>query len=334
MAATPISGGTITTTDTTSPVPFSIDVGAAAANRLLLIAANGKDNESVSGITIGGSAMTRIDGATLSGSLRLYAYAVPSDASGPQAGEATLSDSFGTGLISWGLFGDTDPAGRYGTSWNASGTGTTQTSGSQTCPSGAVLFGALWHQGGEAAATITSGTAFGNGYDGANGRAFSSAYRSDTGALAWTAGYGLPWSIVGVAVLGVAAGPILSGAATLDDSTASGGLTSAAPSTLGGAATLEDVAASGGITSAPVVGTFTSESLRWNNDTVEANVALTWLSFRNITTGTVVLDKTGISTNSLGVFSVADALLVPGTAVRADWKTATGHHGWGIATPV
>lgn len=96
-------------------------------------------------------------------------------------------------------------------------------------------------------------------------------------------------------------------------STAQGTTVTATASIFGGTAT-------GGVTS----GTFTSEVLKRNNGTVAASVSLTYVRFYNISTGALVLTKTGLSTNGSGVFTTTDAALVSGTTYAIDWEEAGG----------
>jgi hypothetical protein len=96
-------------------------------------------------------------------------------------------------------------------------------------------------------------------------------------------------------------------------STAQGATVTATASIFGGTAT-------GGVAS----GTFTSEVLTRNNGTVAAGVALTYVRFYNISTGALVVTKTGLSTNGSGVFTTTDAALISGTTYAIDWEEAGG----------
>lgn len=69
--------------------------------------------------------------------------------------------------------------------------------------------------------------------------------------------------------------------------------------------------------------TFTSEPLKTNNGTLQASLALDWVRLYNVTTGALVVTKTGISTNGAGVFTVTDAALTVGQTYKADWKITT-----------
>ena len=71
-------------------------------------------------------------------------------------------------------------------------------------------------------------------------------------------------------------------------------------------------------------GTFTSEVLKDYAGNVLANVSLNFVRFYNDTTGVLVLNKTGVSTNASGIVTFSDAALVAGTTYRVDWETAAG----------
>lgn len=70
--------------------------------------------------------------------------------------------------------------------------------------------------------------------------------------------------------------------------------------------------------------TFTSEPLKDNTGLLQASKALNYVALYNTATGSLVVRKTGLSTNSSGVFSVSDALLVAGTIYAVDWETVDG----------
>lgn len=138
--------------------------------------------------------------------------------------------------------------------------------------------------------------------------------------------------------------PELGGNVSLDDAAPGGGLSSLGPSTLGGNVTADDATPGGGLSSinsslggnvtladaAPagtlgaVPGTFTSEALKDWTGTVQAGVALTWFRLYNPSTGALVLEKTGLSTNGSGVVSFSDGAITAATNYAADWLTATG----------
>lgn len=71
-------------------------------------------------------------------------------------------------------------------------------------------------------------------------------------------------------------------------------------------------------------GTFTSEVLKDYAGNVLANTALNFVRLYNDTTGALVLNKTGVSTNTSGIVAFSDAALVSGTTYRVDWETSAG----------
>lgn len=71
-------------------------------------------------------------------------------------------------------------------------------------------------------------------------------------------------------------------------------------------------------------GTFTSEVLKDYAGNVLASVSLNYVRFYNDTTGALVLNKTGVSTNASGIVTFSDAALVAGTTYRVDWETSAG----------
>ena len=71
-------------------------------------------------------------------------------------------------------------------------------------------------------------------------------------------------------------------------------------------------------------GTFTSEVLKDYAGNVLASVSLNYVRFYNDTTGALVLNKTGVTTNASGIVTFSDAALVAGTTYRVDWETSAG----------
>jgi hypothetical protein len=91
------------------------------------------------------------------------------------------------------------------------------------------------------------------------------------------------------------------------------------------------VVTGGFTTGSGAAGTFTSAGLTRNNGASIGAVSLTWVTFLNPTTGAFVVTKTGLSTNSSGVFSTTDAALTTGS-YHAVWLEAGGQRGWGVAS--
>lgn len=84
-------------------------------------------------------------------------------------------------------------------------------------------------------------------------------------------------------------------------------------------------------TSAVAVGTITSQPLSRNNGIGSGVVALTYIDVDNPATGALVLRKTGVSTNSSGVFTFSDASITTGTEYRITWLEAGGQFGTAFA---
>lgn len=112
------------------------------------------------------------------------------------------------------------------------------------------------------------------------------------------------------------------------DSSATLTLSGTATGTVAGASITGDSSATLAMTgsatgSIPPLATFTSEPLKSNNGTLQASLALDWVRLYNVTTGALVVTKTGLSTNSAGVFTLADAALTVGQTYKADWQLTT-----------
>lgn len=71
-------------------------------------------------------------------------------------------------------------------------------------------------------------------------------------------------------------------------------------------------------------GTFVSEVLKDYAGNVLVNAPLNFVRLYNDTTGALVLNKTGVSTNASGIVTFSDAALVSGTTYRVDWETSAG----------
>lgn len=116
--------------------------------------------------------------------------------------------------------------------------------------------------------------------------------------------------------------PITAISATLANITASVVSTAGTFTTI--SATLGNVVGSITSTGSTTNGTFTSEVLKDYAGNVLANTALNFVRFYNDTTGALVLNRTGVSTNGSGIVTFSDAALVSGTTYRVDWETAAG----------
>lgn len=143
-----------------------------------------------------------------------------------------------------------------------------------------------------------------------------------TGTKTATASLSGTSNCISFAVASVPPAASFTGTVTLDDVAPSGTFSTVPNGSFSGNVALDDAGVSGSFSPAP--GTLTSDPLTTNNGTVLASVSLDFVCFYNDTTGALVLRKTGLSTNGAGIFSVTDALLVPGTTYRIDWQASTG----------
>ena len=141
---------------------------------------------------------------------------------------------------------------------------------------------------------------------------------------------------VGTATVSSQAHPIsrssssFAGALVLDNDTVNGSFSTVANGSFAGALVLDNdtVNCSFGSQS----GVITSLPLKTNNGTILASTALSYICFYNISTGALVLRKTGVSTNASGIFTVTDPLLSSGTQYRVDFETAAGQRRMPLAT--
>ena len=81
-------------------------------------------------------------------------------------------------------------------------------------------------------------------------------------------------------------------------------------------------------------GTITSEPLKNNMGQLIGANTLSWLGFRNATTGADVLLLTSVSVNSSSIFSTTNAALSPGQLYAINWKTSDGKYGYAWANAV
>ena len=124
-----------------------------------------------------------------------------------------------------------------------------------------------------------------------------------------------------IAVQLAGAAPTLAGNVTIDDTAPAGGLVSVS-SSLTGSVTLDDTAPAGTLGAVP--GTFRSEALKDGAGSVQASTAMAWFRLYNPSTGALVVEKTGLSTNGAGVVSFSDGAVSAGVSYASDWLTAGG----------
>lgn len=72
--------------------------------------------------------------------------------------------------------------------------------------------------------------------------------------------------------------------------------------------------------------TFTSDILRDEFGQILASLAMSYYRLYNVSTGALVVSKTGLSTDSLGKVSFSDAALTAATPYKSDWLSAAGHY--------
>lgn len=118
--------------------------------------------------------------------------------------------------------------------------------------------------------------------------------------------------------------PITAISATLANITASVGSTVGTFTTTTISATLGNVVGSINSAGSTSNGTFASEVLKDYAGNVLVNAPLNFVRLYNDTTGALVLNKTGVSTNASGIVTFSDAALVAGTTYRVDWETTAG----------
>lgn len=123
-------------------------------------------------------------------------------------------------------------------------------------------------------------------------------------------GSGGPWLDTWVGG-NVTTGAALAGAVTLDDVLAAGAFASGAAS-LSGSITLDDTAPAG--TLGQAAGTLTTPPMKNNTGTLLANLSGVVVNVYSATTGTLVVRRTGLTSNAGGVVAFTDGLLSPGAS--------------------
>lgn len=120
-----------------------------------------------------------------------------------------------------------------------------------------------------------------------------------------------------------AAVSVVSGGATLDDMSASGTLATAPAIALSGSATLGDMTASGAMGS--TAGVLTTPVIKNNAGTVLASISNVTVNVYHPTSGALVAQFTGLSTNGSGVIVITSSFLSPSTtyAFEVDMSNAT-----------
>ena len=82
-------------------------------------------------------------------------------------------------------------------------------------------------------------------------------------------------------------------------------------------------------------GTITSEPLKNNMGQLLGAATLSWVGFRNASTGADVLLLTSVAVNSSSIFTTTtNAALAPGQLYAINWKTSDGKYGYAWANAV
>lgn len=369
MAVTFLAGGAVASTEGDSPRTLSIATPAGdATNRLLLVAVCGRGPSEIiasAAYAAQGNLDLVVDNAPL------YLLAKKAPTAGTNDLTVTLADGYGQAIVMWAVFDGVDQTTPYGTPFAPDHASTNAPStGSQTCPAGGMLFAAVWHSYATAVPTGTLGTLIGAYREASADTGHAASYRADTGALSWSMNQSASGPMAGVGIIAAGGGGSdVSGTTTIGDLQATGTIeggstltgtatpdvlvstgTIDAPNSLTGTAEPDALASSGQIlggstisgTSEPdqlqasgtitaAAGTFTTDPLARNNNTLAPNSPLTWLGFRVHATGAPVLLLTGQSTDASAVISVTHGSLSPGTVYRADWLEASGEYGHWVA---
>lgn len=136
----------------------------------------------------------------------------------------------------------------------------------------------------------------------------------------------------------IAAGPeevvtTITGAATLDSCTTTGGTSVGVVSILSGAATLDDFATTGGTSSALSGGTITLTTVRnWGN-VLRDNTLIENVCVLDLTGRTVVYEQTNRTTDAFGNLAITDNSIAPGIEYMvATWNTAGTVRGFAKVT--
>lgn len=125
----------------------------------------------------------------------------------------------------------------------------------------------------------------------------------------------------------------LSGAATLDDFTTAGGTSVGVVSILSGVVTLDDFATTGGTSSALSGGTITLVTVRnWGN-VLRDNTLIENVCVLDLTGRTVVYEQTNRTTDAFGNLAITDNSIAPGIEYMvATWNTAGTVRGFAKVT--
>lgn len=126
--------------------------------------------------------------------------------------------------------------------------------------------------------------------------------------------------------------PTLSGEAILSGITADGSMAPQPDSSIAGEAILAGVTVDGGMGLAP--GVITTPVLKNNTGTILASVSGIVANVYNLTTGVLVVRKTGLSSDGSGVVTISDVLLVPATTYAYELDLSASTQGRRLPTGV
>ena len=149
-------------------------------------------------------------------------------------------------------------------------------------------------------------------------------------ASAWGTSWGTSW---GDAWGAAAAAPTLTGAATLDSCTTTGGTSVGVVSILSGAAALDDCTTTGGTSTALSGGTITLVTVRnWGN-VLRDYTLIENICVLDLTGRTVVYEQTNRTTDAFGNLAITDDAITPGIEYMvATWNTAGTVRGFAKVT--
>lgn len=157
----------------------------------------------ISGVTFNGVAMQVVGIVNPGGLQEMYLLALENPSIGTFVLNMNVSQ-YSRAVVMWAGYAGTVSGAGYGSMFAANDTSAQPSLGSQTCPAGGMLFGAMWHAYSAAEATTTAGVVISNVREGAGGNLYSAADRNTTGALSWLVDTSNMWRAVGLPLLGTA----------------------------------------------------------------------------------------------------------------------------------
>lgn len=197
------SGGSVAITSGTTPrTVTSFNIGTPGSDSTVYFVFNtADDGDSITGVTWNGVACTE---EQLLNDTFVYDLSVWSLAS-PAGGNQTLSFTYsGDGTYGGQVFFVlVDGVGTV-TFFTANSTGTSVSTGTQTCPTNGMILAFAVHNFSTTAPSSTAGTDLGITMP--SNRRNMAGYRTSTGAVSWTLGSSQAWSLIGVLIEEVSGG--------------------------------------------------------------------------------------------------------------------------------